>query len=168
MMDKNNENEKVSDANIYTRRKMLGITAGGLAGSALFGTTDAEAKNGSVVEKPVKRFDGKIAVITGVARGMGRSHAVGLAREGATIVGCDILESLKSLDYELATADDMKETERLVTEAGGKFIGIKADVRNSAAAKGVIDRAVKEFGRVDLLLANAGIYGMSSIAKMTD
>lgn len=146
-----------------SRRAMIGM-AGGMIGTAGIMTGAAAQTPG---EAPA-RFAGKVAVITGVARGMGRAHAIMLARNGASIVGCDILESIDTLDYPLATQADMDETERLVREAGGRFVGIKADVRDSQAANGVVERATRDFGRVDFLLANAGIFSTKPLAEMSD
>lgn len=134
--------------------------AGGLIGTAAAATPASAA--------PEKRFQSRVAVITGGARGQGRSHAVALAREGADIVACDILEQISTVVYPLATQEDMDETERLVTEAGGKFVGLKADMRNPAAANNVIECALEKFGKVDFLLANAGIYTTGPMATMTD
>lgn len=160
-------NEKTDNAaatgNTVSRRAVMGM-AGGLVASAGI----ASVASAQTPEAASARFSGKVAVITGVARGMGRAHATLLARNGATIVGCDILEPIATLDYPLATQADMDETARLVREAGGRFVGIKADVRDANAAAHVIDRAVQEFGRVDFLLANAGIYANAPLAEMTD
>lgn len=81
-------------------------------------------------------------------RDQGRSHAVALAREGVDIVACDILEQISTVAYPLATQEDMGETERLVTEAGGRFVGVKADMRDAAAANTVVEQALGEFGKV--------------------
>lgn len=150
-------NDKVS------RRVILGA-AGGLIGSTAIGVAEAAP----VAEPKARRFHGRVAVITGGARGMGRSHAVALAREGATIVASDILEQISTVSYPLATQADLDETGRLVKAAGGQFLGLKSDVRDPKAANAVIERAVQQFGRVDFLLANAGIYESSTVAQMSD
>jgi SDR family mycofactocin-dependent oxidoreductase len=99
---------------------------------------------------------------------MGRLHAVALAREGARIVACDILEPISTLDYPLATQADLDETARMVRGAGGEFLGLKADVRDPQAANAVVEQTLARFGRVDFLLANAGVYGTSPLAQMSD
>ncbi len=138
--------------------------AGGLMGSSgvssALGTTQPPARE--------PRFQGRVAVITGGARGQGRTHAVALAREGASIVACDILEQISTVPYPLATQADMDETARQVKAAGGQFVGLKADVRDPAAANRVVEQAVSQFGKVDFLLANAGIFEMNPLATMTD
>ncbi|HEY4545344.1 MAG TPA: mycofactocin-coupled SDR family oxidoreductase [Pedomonas sp.] len=148
-----------------SRRAVMGMAGGVIASAGMASAAGAAAQ---APASPPARFAGKVAVITGAARGMGRAHAVLLAQNGATILGCDILEPIATLDYPLATQADMDETARLVREAGGRFVGVKADVRDAAAATGVIERALKDFGRVDFLLANAGIYASAPLAQMTD
>lgn len=107
------------------------------------------------------RLDTKVAVITGGGRGQGRSHALRLAREGADIVVCDIGEDLASVPYGLATQDDLDETVKLVEETGRRCVGVKADVRSTSDMQRVADRAMEEFGRIDIHLANAGILSLS-------
>jgi SDR family mycofactocin-dependent oxidoreductase len=113
------------------------------------------------------RLDGRVALVTGGARGQGRSHAVTLAREGADIVVCDIAEQLDSVPYPLATEADLAETVKRVLELDRRCVGIKADVRSLRDMQGVAERAIGEFGRVDILLANAGISSNSPIAEMS-
>jgi SDR family mycofactocin-dependent oxidoreductase len=109
-----------------------------------------------------------VALITGAARGQGRSHAVRLAREGARIVLCDILEQIPTIGYPLATQADMDETVRLVTQEGGRCIAIKADVRDPKVAAGAVERSLREYGRLDILLANAGVLDMAPVAEISD
>jgi SDR family mycofactocin-dependent oxidoreductase len=116
----------------------------------------------------VGRFDGRVSVVTGAARGQGRSHAVALAREGAAVVVCDLAEPIATVPYELATPADLDETVRLVEEAGGRALAVKADVRSSADMRRVVATAVEELGRVDHLVANAGICSYATLAAMTD
>lgn len=147
-----------------SRRGVLGaISTAGVATGAFMTSSASAASPASR-----RRFEGRVAVVTGAARGMGRSHAIALAREGARVVGCDILEDIASLDYPLATQADMDETGRLVKAAGGEFLGRKADVRVAAEASAVIAAALETYGRVDLLAANAGIFSTAPLATMTD
>jgi SDR family mycofactocin-dependent oxidoreductase len=106
-------------------------------------------------------LDGKVAFITGVARGQGRSHAVTLASEGAAIIGVDICADIPSNGYPMATRDELDETVALVEAAGGKMIAAKADVRDFHALKAALDAGVEQFGRLDIALANAGIATMA-------
>jgi (+)-trans-carveol dehydrogenase len=104
------------------------------------------------------KLDGKVAIITGGARGQGRSHSVTLAREGADIVAIDICESAGGdLPYELATQADLDETVAQVAALGRRCLGIKADVRDSTQMDAAVERAVAELGRIDIVVANAGI-----------
>jgi (+)-trans-carveol dehydrogenase/(-)-trans-carveol dehydrogenase len=110
------------------------------------------------------KLDGKVAFITGAARGQGRSHAVRLAEEGANIIAIDICEDVPSIAelYPLATMADLDETVRLVEGAGGKILARKADVRDFATLKAVVDEGVAMFGHVDICLANAGVVSLKA------
>jgi SDR family mycofactocin-dependent oxidoreductase len=103
------------------------------------------------------RVQDKVAFITGVARGQGRSHAVRLAEEGADIIGVDLLAPEPFAPYPMATDDDMQETAALVEKTGRRFVGIRADVRDRTAMKHAVDQGVDEFGRLDIVAASAGI-----------
>ena len=98
-----------------------------------------------------------MALITGGARGQGRSHALTFAREGAEIVLCDVAEGLTTVPYPLASAGDLADTARMVRDLGRGCLAVRADVRDSAGMRGVVEGAISEFGRIDILLANAGI-----------
>ncbi len=169
-MTSNNDNPPVT-VNISRRGALraAGVlaAAGGLSG--LIGTSAvASAATAPDSDLRKKRFEGRVAVITGGARGQGRSHALALAREGVKIVVCDILEQISTVAYPLATQEDMDETARLVAAVGGEFVGLKADVRDPAAANKVIKQALQKFGKVDFLMANAGIYTTGPVATMSD
>ncbi len=114
------------------------------------------------------KLDGKVALISGVARGQGRSHAVRMAEEGADIIGFDLCSQVDTVSYPMSTPDDLQETVRLVEELDRRIVVAEADVRDSAATEEVVARGVGEFGRLDIVCANAGIvsftdltYGMS-------
>ena len=102
-------------------------------------------------------LDGRVAFITGVARGQGRSHAIRLASEGADIVGVDICADIEANGYPMASRDELDETIALVESAGGKMLGSVVDVREFAALKAALDTGVEHFGRLDIVCANAGI-----------
>ena len=116
------------------------------------------------------RLDGHVALISGVARGQGRAHAVRLAEEGADIIGFDICEDIDSVAYRLATAEDLEETAALVAKTGRRMIARKADVRDASAVQTVIDGGVAELGRLDIVCANAGIisFGGAGLTAFTD
>ena len=103
------------------------------------------------------RVAGKRVLITGAARGMGRSHAVRLAEEGAELILVDICGSLPELDYPLATPDDLAETVRLVEKHHRRAIPKVVDVRDAAALSAAVDDAVAELGGLDAAVANAGV-----------
>jgi SDR family mycofactocin-dependent oxidoreductase len=103
------------------------------------------------------KLDGRVAFITGVARGQGRSHAVTLAEEGADIIGIDLCRQLPTVNYPMSTPDDLAETVKLVEDTGQRIIATVADVRDFDDLKVAVDGGVDEFGRLDIVLANAGI-----------
>ncbi|MFK0158721.1 mycofactocin-coupled SDR family oxidoreductase [Streptomyces sp. NPDC090493] len=100
---------------------------------------------------------GKVAFITGAARGQGRAHAVRLAREGVDVIGVDICGAVRTMDYPNASPDDLAETVRLVRAQGRRMVALQADVRDYPGLKAAFDEGYAEFGRLDLILANAGI-----------
>lgn len=102
-------------------------------------------------------LDGQVAFITGAARGQGRSHALKLAGLGADIVGIDICADLPSMDYPNASRADLDETTALVEKLGRRMVASVVDVRDPMAVKKAADDAFAEFGRLDIVLANAGI-----------
>ncbi|MDX1875220.1 mycofactocin-coupled SDR family oxidoreductase [Mycolicibacterium sp. 120266] len=103
------------------------------------------------------QLDGKVAFITGVARGQGRSHALTLAREGAAIIGLDLCGKPRTTAYPGATESDLQETVHQVKELGGQIFVDVADTRDYAQVKAVFDRGIERFGRVDIVVPNAGI-----------
>lgn len=106
-------------------------------------------------------FDGKVAFITGVARGQGRAHAIRLARNGVNIVGVDICADLPGIDYPNASRQDLEETRQLVEAEGAKIIVGVADVADQSAQKVVLDEGLSHFGRLDIVIANAGVVRFS-------
>ncbi|MCZ4547293.1 3-ketoacyl-ACP reductase [Rhodococcus erythropolis] len=107
------------------------------------------------------RLEGKVAFITGAARGQGRSHAVRLAQEGADIIAVDICEQIESNPYPLATPEDLEETKRLVERLDRRIVTAKADVRERSQLRDALGAGVAELGRLDIVLANAGILPMA-------
>lgn len=103
------------------------------------------------------RVAGKRVLITGAARGMGRSHAVRLAEEGADCILVDICSTPEGLEYPLATEDDLNETAKLVEKHGRRAITAVVDVRDEAAMKAAVDAAVGGLGGLDGAVANAGV-----------
>ena len=104
-----------------------------------------------------RRFDGKVVLVTGAARGQGRNHAVRFAQEGARLVLIDACSQLESVPYPLATGEDLSETVRLIADAGGEAFPAFVDVRDRTALMDQIDAAVNHLGPIDVVVANAGI-----------
>jgi SDR family mycofactocin-dependent oxidoreductase len=105
------------------------------------------------------RVQGKVALITGGGRGQGRSHALKLAAEGADIVAFDLCHDLKSVAYELATPDDLKQTVAEVEALDRRALGIQGDVRDLNALTDAVKATIDTFGKLDIVCANAGIAG---------
>jgi SDR family mycofactocin-dependent oxidoreductase len=120
------------------------------------------------------RFDGKVAIVTGAARGQGRAHALALAAEGAAVAVCDLAGAegvgaqIASVPYGLGTADDLAETGRLLAKTGATHLVRRADVRSMSAMHALVDATIGALGPVDFLVANAGICSYSTLAAMTD
>ena len=113
---------------------------------------------GNPVSDSAKSMSGRVVFITGAGRGQGRSHAVRFASAGASIVAVDICAPIESVAYPLASERDLAETARLVVEAGGDVLTVCADVRDRAALDDAVRSGVERFGRLDVVLANAGIF----------
>ena len=105
-----------------------------------------------------RRYEDKVVLISGAARGQGRSHAIGFAREGARIIGFDACTDLEHAPYPMATEEDLAETVRLVEEVGGAMHSEIADVREYRPVREAVKRGIERFGRLDVILANAGTY----------
>jgi (+)-trans-carveol dehydrogenase len=115
------------------------------------------------------RVEGKVAFITGAARSQGRSHALRLAQEGADIIAVDICEPVPSIQlYPPATEEDLAETVRQVEALDRRIVAKKADVRDGAALKAALDDGVAELGRLDIVLANAGVFEIQAALDLTD
>jgi SDR family mycofactocin-dependent oxidoreductase len=111
------------------------------------------------------RVEGKVAFVTGAARGQGRSHAIRLAEEGADIIAIDACEDQPNLPYPGATEADLEQTVKSVEALGQRIVASKADVRDFAGLKDAVDRGVGELGRLDIVVGNAGI---GAIPKRAD
>ncbi|MFH8249350.1 mycofactocin-coupled SDR family oxidoreductase [Microbacterium sp. B2969] len=106
-------------------------------------------------------LEGKVAFITGAARGQGRSHAIRLAQEGASIIAVDICEQISTVGYPMSTPDDMQETVAAVEALDRRIHAVQADVRDRAALQAAFDAGTAALGPVDIVLANAGIAPLS-------
>jgi SDR family mycofactocin-dependent oxidoreductase len=103
------------------------------------------------------RVSGRVAVVTGAARGQGRSHAVRLAAEGADLLALDLCADIDDVPYPMATPADLEETARLVAATGARVVTSRADVRDPDAMAAAVTHGVRELGRLDIVVANAGV-----------
>jgi (+)-trans-carveol dehydrogenase len=111
------------------------------------------------------RVEGKVAFITGAARGQGRSHAIRLAQEGADIIAVDLCAQVESVPYPMSTPEDLAETVKEVEALDRRIVATQADVRDFGALKAAVDDGVAQLGRLDIVSANAGI---SSVGRMDE
>jgi (+)-trans-carveol dehydrogenase len=107
------------------------------------------------------KLEGKVAFITGAARGQGRSHAIRLAQEGADIIAVDLCRQLESVPYPMSTEEDLAETVSQVEAMDRRIVSAVADVRDAAALRGVVAEGIAQLGGVDIVLGNAGILSVS-------
>lgn len=114
------------------------------------------------------RLEGKVAFITGAARGQGRSHALRLAKEGADIIAIDVNRQLPTVLYPGATPEDLAETVRQVEALDRRIVATEADVRDYAALKAAVDDGVAQLGRLDIVSANAGIFSNAPSDELTE
>ena len=113
------------------------------------------------------RVAGKVAFITGAARGQGRSHAIRLAEEGADIIAVDICRDYGTVPYAMATEADLAETVKAVEALDRRIVATQADVRDAAALKAAVDDGVAQLGRLEIVSANAGICTVQSWDEVT-
>jgi SDR family mycofactocin-dependent oxidoreductase len=114
-------------------------------------------------------LQGRVAFITGAARGQGRAHAIRLAREGADIIALDICAPVsESITYPAATPEELAETVRAVEAEGRKVLAREVDIRDDAALRQLVSDGVEQFGRLDILVANAGVLSWGRVWELTD
>jgi SDR family mycofactocin-dependent oxidoreductase len=106
------------------------------------------------------RVEGKVAFVTGAARGQGRSHAVRLAEEGADIIAVDLCRDIETIGYGMAAPEDLDETARLIEKTGRGAVIAQADVREARQLRTALDSGLAEFGQIDIVVAQAGVAGM--------
>ncbi len=117
---------------------------------------------------PTYDFQGKVAFVTGGARGQGRSHAVAYAKHGADVVVTDICENIETNPYDLGTSDELEETASLIEDEGQQALAIEMDVRNEDEVEAAVEQAIDEFGHIDILANNAGIFNSSEMVEMDE
>ena len=160
--------------NPLTRRNIVLGGAAAIAGSA---TVFAQSNKTEAVEpqsvaqsSSTGMLSGKVAVVTGAARAIGRACAVSLASKGADVVVMDIAQpdAFPYLNYPMASMDDLNETKRLVEEQGSRCLSVRGDIRNMEQMRDLVDRTINEFGQVDIMVANAGLVPSVPLVEMTD
>jgi (+)-trans-carveol dehydrogenase len=114
------------------------------------------------------RVEGKVALVTGAARGQGRGHAVRLAEEGADIIAVDLCDQIGTVHYDMSTGSDLLETKTQIEALGRRVITAEVDVRDTAALRAVSDDGVEQLGRLDILVANAGIFSFGPVLELTE
>src|SRR4051794_18033586 len=113
-------------------------------------------------------LDGKVAFITGAARAQGRSHAVRFAQEGADVIAFDICGEATDVGYPVATPEDLKETVRAVEACDRRIVSMVGDVRDQTALDRVVADGVAELGRLDIVVANAGVSNWGRFWEMPE
>jgi SDR family mycofactocin-dependent oxidoreductase len=107
-------------------------------------------------------LSGRVAFITGAARGQGRAHAIRLGADGANVIAVDLCEQIASVPYPLATPEDLAATVKLVEDTGARIVAKQGDVRDRASLSSALQAGLDDFGRLDIVVANAGIAPMQS------
>jgi SDR family mycofactocin-dependent oxidoreductase len=113
-------------------------------------------------------LDGKVALITGGSRGQGRAHAITCAREGADVIIVDIADQLSTVPYKMARQDDLDETAKQVEALDRRILALKGDVRDQGQLDAAVAQGIAEFGQIDILIANAGIWTQAPFWELTD
>jgi SDR family mycofactocin-dependent oxidoreductase len=114
------------------------------------------------------RVEGKVAFITGAARGQGRSHAIRLAQEGADIIAVDLARQVGSVPYPMSTPEDLAQTVKEVEALDRRIVATQADVRDYGALKAALDDGVAQLGRLDIVSANAGIFSFGRLDELPE
>jgi (+)-trans-carveol dehydrogenase len=114
------------------------------------------------------RVAGKVAFITGAARGQGRSHAIRLAQEGADIIAVDLCGQIGSVPYAMSTPDDLAETVKEVEALDRRIVATQADVRDYGALKTALDDGVAQLGHLDIVSANAGVFSFGTLEELSE
>lgn len=152
-----------------TRRDVLTLGGAALAGVAAGGVTALGGQpRGQAAAGGGGELRGQVAVVTGAGRGIGRACAEALARAGADVVVLDIGRDIPGHRVPLSTPRDMAETVRLVEAHGRRALAVQADIRDMPAMRAAAERALREFGRIDILHANAGVSGQGGLATTSD
>lgn len=145
---------------IYAQYMRAWTTACQVTSLSVRGFSVVERTSGDEGEMP--ELSGRVALVTGAGRGQGRSHAVGLAAAGADVAICDVCAPISGVPYDLASEDDLTATRGLVESEGRRCVSAVADVRDAVALERFSREAVARLGRIDVLVANAGVAGVGA------
>ena len=113
------------------------------------------------------RFQGRVCLVTGAARGQGRSHALAFAEEGADLILCDVLRPISSVPYPMGTRDQLDDTVKACERLGRQVLAMECDVRNEGAVADLVAKGIDRFGRIDVLLNNAGVVSLGQVDQIT-
>jgi SDR family mycofactocin-dependent oxidoreductase len=113
-------------------------------------------------------LSGKVALVTGAARGQGRSHAIRLAEDGADVIAVDLCDQVPTTDYRGSTPDDLAETAAEVEKLDRRIVTHRADVRDLSALEAAVADGVSQLGRLDVVVANAGIFSSAPVHELTE
>ena len=117
---------------------------------------------------PEYDFSGKVAFVTGAAHGQGRSHAQHYAKHGADVVVTDVGHNFENVPYDMGTTDELEETAGLVEEEGQQSLVVQMDVRDETQVEAAVEQALDEFGHIDILANNAGLWPMADMTEMDE
>jgi SDR family mycofactocin-dependent oxidoreductase len=143
----------------------------GASTTPLSTTRDTNSTVAQTQDQPLrnaKPLGGQVAIVTGGARGIGRAVAVRLAKEGTDVVICDIADQISSVPYPMAKAQDLEETIRLIEAEGVRASSVQADVRSRQQMENVVSQTIESFGKVDILVANAGVLTFGWLHELSD
>src|SRR6202041_489090 len=113
-------------------------------------------------------LEGKVAFVTGAARGQGRSHALRLAEEGADIIALDICRQIETVPYPLSSPEDLEEPARQANELGQNVVSREVDVREGEALISAVNDGVAQLGRLDIVIANAGVLSVGASFELSE
>ena len=150
------------------RSLLLGAAGAGLAGVGMATTIPAVASGASPEEQSSREFEGRCALVTGGARGIGYATAEALAKARANIVLYDVAGQIEHVRYPLATPEDLAAAESKLNALGVKCIAIRGDVRDGAKLKDAVSRTMAEFGRLDMAIVNAGITQIGRLESFSE
>ena len=143
-------------------------TASVAAAATVAGRLAAQPAAAKDAVPAAKRFEGKVAMITGGAQGIGRETALQFAAQGANVAICDICEQLKPIKTSMGTEVGLNETKRMIESLGRRCLAMKADVRKLDQMRSFVEKSIAELGQIDFVIANAGVALRSSLSEITD